>query len=444
MGQQLLLLRRITQPVTNEPLAKSTAAIKKPKRIRRAILVFAGLLFLAFLVRRPKTTEVHSLEKVALTPQMIQRATIAKALESKLALGEYPASILLGDKTAAITYTFDSDAQAAMEGLFKKYHPDYGAFAAIDAQTGKILSLVSYTNKKSTLGNLALRAIFPAASVFKIVTAAAALDQSRLSPQSSISFGGRNHTLYRNQVLKNRSYGERLMSMKEAFARSVNTVFGKVGVFFLRPGELEAYSRKFLFQDAMALDFPLESKSVRVASEDPFRTAELASGFDREARLSPLHGALLAAAMTNDGVLREPHLVEKLIAPDGSVIYQAAESEFTLPIHAKTAAQMREMMRETVRSGTARRSFRGAFEKFNRAGIEVGGKTGSLTSLDPKGKCDWFVGYGSLPSSRIAFAALTVNVDKWQVKSSYLAREFLEHWYSKKRMATLAYGPMPK
>ena len=401
-----------------------------------------ALFTLSFFLRKPKGA-VGVAPKPVTTPQMLQRAAIAKALEAKLAIGEYPKKILIDDKLADVTYTFDSEAQSAMEGLFKKYHPDYGAFAAIDAQTGKILSLVSYTNKKSDLGNLALKAIFPAASVFKIVTAAAALDQSRLSPQSAISFGGRNHTLYRNQVLKNRSYGERLMSIKEAFARSVNTVFGKVGVFFLRPGELQEYARKFLFQDAMALDIPLESKAVRTSSEDPFQTAELASGFDREARLSPLHGALLAAAMTNDGVLTEPHLVDKLRSPDGTLIYQAAESEFTLPIHATTASQMREMMRETVRSGTARKSFRGAFEKFSRAGIEVGGKTGSLTSLSPRGKCDWFVGYGSLPSSRIAFAALTVNVDKWQVKSSYLAREFLEHWYSKKRMAALAYGPMP-
>ncbi len=378
------------------------------------------------------------------TPLQTQRKAIAAALNSQINLGEFPAEIVVSGKPASVTYTFDAEAQAHMEKLFKKYNPDYGAFAAIDASSGKILSLVSYTRKPNEIGNLALKAVFPAASIFKIVTAAAAMDQSRLAPHSTISYGGRNTTLYRNQVLKSRSYGERLMSIKEAFARSVNTVFGKIGVFVLKPSELENYAGKFLFTDALALDIPFESKAVRVSKEDPFHMAELASGFDRDTSLSPLHGALISAAVTNDGVMIEPHLVQTLKAPDGKVIYEASPTEFAASMHPSTAAQLRELMRETVRNGTARKSFRGALPRFQKAGIEVGGKTGSLTSLSPRGKCDWFVGYGLFPSSRIAIAALTVNVDKWQVKSSYLAREFLEGYYSKKRMAALTYGPMPR
>lgn len=404
---------------------------------------YVGYSFLKPPVARPPTNNPEAPISVIPTPQTMQRRAIAAALETKLDEGKFPSEITLNGRPALVNYTFDAEAQAFMEKLLNKYHPDYGAFAAVDASTGKILSLVSFSRRENELGNLALRAVFPAASVFKIVTAAAALDQSRLKPSSTISFAGRNTTLYRNQVLKSRSYGERLMSMKEAFARSVNTVFGKIGVFVLKPAELEAYAQKFLFKEAMALDFPMESKPVKVSTEDPFAVAEVASGFDRETALSPLQGALMSAAVTNDGVLKEPRLVETLKDPNGKVIYESVSADLVSPMHPQTAAQLRELMRETVRSGTARKSFRGALAKFQKAGIDVGGKTGSLTSLDPRGKCDWFVGYGSFPGSRIALAALTVNVDKWQVKSSYLAREFLEHYYSKKKMAALTYGPMP-
>ncbi len=365
-------------------------------------------------------------------------------MEPSLAKGEFPDRISIDGKTADVTYSLDDEAQKHMEALFRHYKPDYGAFVAIDARTGHILTLVSYSRQKNELGNLALKAIFPAASIFKIVTAAAAMDQARLQPMSNISFGGRNHTLYKNQVLKSRSYGERLMSIKEAFARSVNTVFGKIGVFILKPTELQDYAQKFLFKEAIATEFPLESKAITVDSNEPFRVAEVASGFDRETRLSPLHGALLAATLINDGKLPEPHLIAALKSAEGKTFYEATDSNLSSPIHPETANQMRELMRETVRNGTARKSFRGIYPRFQKMGIELGGKTGSLTSLTPRGKCDWFVGYGAYPGSNIAVAALTVNVDKWQVKSSYLAREFFDRYYSKQKLAALAYGPLPR
>ncbi len=365
-------------------------------------------------------------------------------MEPSLAQGQFPERITVEGKVADVSYTFDREAQAHMEKLFQQYKPDYGAFAAIDARTGRILTLVSYTRGKNELGNLALKAVFPAASIFKIVTAAAAIDQGSLRPSSNISFGGRNHTLYKNHVLKNRSYGERLMSIKEAFARSVNTVFGKIGVFVLKPAELEDYAKKFLFKEAHADEFPMEVKAVKVDGNEPFAMAELASGFERETRLSPLHGALLSASIINDGTLPEPHLVSHLKSPEGKTYYEMTEAELSSPIHPDTAKLMRVLMRETIKNGTARKSFRGIYSKFQKAGIELGGKTGSLTSLAPRGKCDWFVGYGSYPGSDIAVAALTVNVDKWQVKSSYLAREFFDKYYSKTKMKALAYGPLPK
>ena len=59
----------------------------------------------------------------------------------------------------------------------------------------------------------------------------------------------------------------------------------------------------------------------------------------------------------------------------------------------------------------------------------MGGKTGSLTGLTPRGKNDWFVGYAAQDERRIAFAALTVNKERWRVKSAYLARKVIEVYF---------------
>ena len=88
------------------------------------------------------------------------------------------------------------------------------------------------------------------------------------------------------------------------------------------------------------------------------------------------------------------------------------------------------MMRETVRSGSARQSFRG-FERNDLKGISVGGKTGSLSGNNPEGIYDWFVGYAQRGEQKIAFAALCINKDYWYVKSSQIARKALENFFSR-------------
>jgi cell division protein FtsI/penicillin-binding protein 2 len=93
-----------------------------------------------------------------------------------------------------------------------------------------------------------------------------------------------------------------------------------------------------------------------------------------------------------------------------------------------TASEIRSLMKETVLHGTSRGSFRGFFRK-DFMDFDVGGKTGSLTGFDPKGKYDWFVGYAHSSGRKIAVAALTIHEKQWRVKSSYLARRAIESYF---------------
>jgi cell division protein FtsI/penicillin-binding protein 2 len=128
--------------------------------------------------------------------------------------------------------------------------------------------------------------------------------------------------------------------------------------------------------------------------------------------------------------------VQSVHKQDGSLVYAAEPKISGTTVDAATASEIRALMRETVRRGTSRRSFSG-FQKGPMRFVQVGGKTGSLTGDDPKGKYDWFVGYAENGSQRIAVAALTVHRKYWKVKSSYLARKAFERHF-KDQLRTVA------
>jgi len=173
----------------------------------------------------------------------------------------------------------------------------------------------------------------------------------------------------------------------------------------------------------------MEPGQVTLPSTEPWGFAELASGFNRISSMSPLQGAMIASAVANDGVMMEPYVVEALTLADGGVVYESKPTPTSTTMKVETAEELRSLMRETVLSGTSRASFRTLLRKPSFKEVEIGGKTGSLLGLSPRGKCDWFVGYARSPGRRIAVAALTVNEDKWRVKASHVARVFFEEYF---------------
>lgn len=327
--------------------------------------------------------------------------------------------------TASVEYALDAEAHEKMNKLFQAYKPDHGAFVAMDATSGRILSLISYSRERGDQGNLALKATFPAASIFKVVTASAALDMNKVHPNTIVPFNGANHTLYKKNVQDTKSNRwTRRMTLREAFGRSVNVFFGKLGLFYVGPHDLMEYAERFRFNQPIHADIPVQTGHARISPDDPWSVVTAASGFTRDNTMSPIHGAMIAAAVANDGVMMEPYLVETLTDREGVMIYQAEPRQASVTVEPRSAAELRVLMRETIQSGTSRRSFRKVVRRSDLDDVEVGGKTGSLTGGDPMGKCDWFVGYMRYKDQRIAVAALTVNEEKWRVKSSVLASEF--------------------
>lgn len=401
---------------------------RRRKLIKHATLGLLGVSLLGgigFFMREDSTERSRRLINKDLISQAIGKQAVKEVYPTEIALE------LDGKPTSVIVqYSFDPSLQEAMDGWFKSYKPDYGAFVAIDAKTGRVLSMVSYSHKNEALGNLTLKATFPSASVFKVVTAAAAISEKKFSAHTLLPVNGSYHTLYKRNVFQSKdNKWTRYLTLKEAFARSVNSVFGKIGAFNVGAEELGDYASRFGFNRTIHSDVPIEQGRA-MFTQDSWQLAEAASGYTKDNTMSPLQGALIAATIANDGASIDPYVVESMHTLDGTEVYHASPTNKQTAIDVRTARELKELMRETVARGTSKGSFR-RFFKGSLSDLDVGGKTGTLTGENPSGKYDWFVGYADLAGQTVAFAALTVNQKYWTVKSAYLARLAIENIFKR-------------
>jgi len=106
-------------------------------------------------------------------------------------------------------------------------------------------------------------------------------------------------------------------------------------------------------------DFNLAPSTVNLDFDSKFEIAEAASGYTTNITLSPIHAAQMAAIVANDGKLVTPYMVESVSDGDGRLLYENQISKQTKVISNKAAKDLRSLMQETTRIGSARNSFKG-------------------------------------------------------------------------------------
>ncbi|MBI4495523.1 MAG: penicillin-binding protein, partial [Deltaproteobacteria bacterium] len=323
-----------------------------------------------------------------------------------------------------VTYTVDPVLQTAVEDLFRSHRPPFGVFVALEPKTGKILALADYSQSVEERA-IWQRATYPAASIFKLVTAAGALEKGLLRYDSPLPFRGNPYRLDSRKLLA-RSKNERQTNFDEALGKSNNVVFGRVAAQILGPQALREYSEAFQFNRAIRFDFSLDMSRASVP-EELYEVARCGAGFG-EVTLNPLHAALIGAAIANGGVMMRPYLIEGIYDPQGERIYRPQPEVWARPISAPTARNLGRMMLRTVEDGTASRVFR-RFGKDLLKKISVCGKTGSLSGDNPPGLYEWFVGFAPAAAPQIAFAAMAINHQNLKSKSTYVAQEALRTFF---------------
>ena len=391
-------------------------------RNSRLIMRLVALLTLLFFYLPALTNEVD---------YPLTQNDISFSLSPFAYNNEFPSHIKFKQSQwGSINYTFDHDLHDFLGRLYKKHKPDYACFVAMDAETGALLSVSSFIKEQEEWPNLAMLAEYPAASVFKIITAAAGIDSGLITPQTVIPYNGKSTSLYKRQVFnhKDGKYTRR-PSLKRAFAKSINPVFGQIGVYKLGEQGIRNYAQQFGFDNEIQTDFSLTPSQVRLSLDNEWALAEAGSGFTKDITLSPIHAAQIAATIVNDGVAVTPFMVSSVDNLQGNEIYRAPVQEGNRIIDQVSAEHLQTLMHATTRIGSARATFRDAnrYKVFN--GLSYGGKTGSLTGFAPKGRHDWFVGYGEKEGRKVAYASLIINKEKWVIRSAYVARQFLQYYF---------------
>ena len=277
---------------------------------------------------------------------------------------------------------------------------------SVETDFSRILKIRADCSPASPLLNRASQGLYPPGSIFKVVTASAALGSGRYTAASTFVDPG-YCTVYGKRVNNfdtSRPFGT--VSLATALQFSVNSVFCNIGL------ELGA---KRIVKQAKAFGFyerpPLETPdSERLASglyrngrlSDPKRDRDVDAGrmaFGQERLLvTPLQMAMLAGTIGNDGILMRPFVVEKTVTPNGKTRERTRPAKIRRAVSPATARDVGAMMVRAVQAGTGTAA--------QIPGLRIGGKTGTAETGVDGSNVTWFIAFagseGQKPKLAIA------------------------------------------
>ena len=394
--------------------------------------MFKALLLLPLLFSNIVSANMNFLKDFSL--RSLEVENFSKRLTEKVfSSNEWPRNFNYQDRNYVVDYTLDSDLESYIKKELRRYSSDYASVVVMNNNTGEILSAIDYTRAIKSYGkNLTFSATNPAASIFKVVTGADLIENHDLTSESPFTYIGKGTTLYKYQLKDKKTRWMRKTNLSRAFASSNNVVFGKAAKNFSSFDSLTQTARKFGFQKNL-LQFLDMGQSRLFDRNTSYGLAELASGFNKGTMMSPVHGAVIASIIANGGVLKSPYLIKQIKQKDHNRVVWSPSQNISQAISSESAAEMRNLMELTVTKGTARGAFRRSLRR-KLASIEVGGKTGTLTGGVPYGRRDWFVSY-AMPKDGadkgISVCVMIINLEKWYIKSSALAKNIIEYYYSR-------------
>ncbi|MBJ7359950.1 penicillin-binding protein 2 [Nocardioides sp.] len=335
-------------------------------------------------------------------------------------------------KGGNVQLTIDRAAQdAAYEALEALPGEVEASVVALEPDTGKILAMASLPSydpnelashdfsavdsaykrldarEDEPLVNRAIRTTLPPGSTFKLVTAAAAIENGLYEASDEVP-GGVSYQLPQTSddsgLIDNegRECGSDTIPFEVAMGNSCNTTFAQLGVQ-LGEEALREQAEAFGFNQEYFEDLGPQSVSNFPDRANPPQTGQSAIG-QFEVQASPLQMAMVVAGIANQGVVMRPYLVDQVQSPTFEVLRQTEPEEFSEAVSASTADQLTDLMVYTVEDGTANPA------AIN--GITVAGKTGTAQSgQDDVPPYAWFVSFAPAQDPQVAVAVMIQKVD---------------------------------
>jgi peptidoglycan glycosyltransferase len=306
-----------------------------------------------------------------------------------------------------------------------------GAVVALNPSTGAVLAMASSPaynpnlienhfaqalRSGGTCGALINRATagrYQPGSTFKVVTATAALNSGRFTPDSRFDDPG--YCEEYGQRVRNagnpeapEAFGN--VSLFQGLQHSINSVFCNVGKT-IGAGSILSYAKRFGFYDLPPLETP---EDERVPSglynrgrlfdpkhpETQVDPGRLAFGQER-LQVTPLQMAMVAATVANHGVLMRPHVVQRVVGPDGKTVVRTKPRKLARVMSPQVASELNAMMQAVVTGGTG--------PKGAIPGIPVAGKTGTAETGRGNIYTAWFIAFAPANRPKVAVAVVVEN-----------------------------------
>jgi penicillin-binding protein A len=307
-----------------------------------------------------------------------------------------------------------------------------GAVVALEPSSGRVLAMVTNptynpnlierrfaqaTRTTAPCGapllNRATAGKYQPGSTFKIITASAALDTGRFTPESPFDDPG--YCIEYGKQVRNagnpeapETFGH--VDLTQGFQHSINSVFCNIGKT-LGAGTVLRYADRYGFYSVPPLELP-ENERVESGLYDHGRLfrpehpetqvdpGRLAFGQER-LQVTPLQMAMVAATVANHGVEMRPQLIERIMSPGGHTISHLKPDRLARPIKRLTADQLTRMMELAVQGGTG--------TPAQIPGIRVAGKTGTAETGRANINTTWFTAFAPVEAPKIAIAVVVEN-----------------------------------
>lgn len=313
-----------------------------------------------------------------------------------------------------------------------------GAVVALDPKSGKVLAMVSkpgfnpntlsedwsFINSEeessnSRLLNRATQGLYPPGSTFKIVTALEYIkensnyeDYSYDCEGEGVFFGVPIHCYNMHR------HGEQ--DLKESFANSCNTSFANIGTK-LNKSKFHDLCERLLFNKALPVQFPYtKSRFVFDQKSEDKQVAQTAIG-QGDTGITPLHNAMITAAIANGGVLMKPYLVDHIENYEGGIVKKYTGKAYGAVMSSEEAAILTDMMKEVVENGTG--------TKLKGRSYTVAGKTGTAEFEEGKDAHAWFTGFAPVDNPEIVVCVLVENIGAGSTYAVPIAGEVFNAYF---------------
>ncbi|MCR4672451.1 MAG: penicillin-binding protein 2 [Lachnospiraceae bacterium] len=315
-----------------------------------------------------------------------------------------------------------------------------GVVVAIEPSTGKILAMVSKPDydpntltstyydlvddeDNNVLYNRATLGLYAPGSVFKIVTTTAFLRSGAHTDDFTYTCEGSIYLYNEDDSVSplNCYHGEvhGLIDFEEAFAESCNSAFADIGIR-LGAKQLRAAAESLYFNKDLPGSINTSTSSFTLTTYDSqWKTGATSIG-QGDTLMTPLHAALLASAIANDGVLCEPYLIEKVVSSSGEVLETTQVKEPGTLFSNSELSTLLEYMKAVVDYGTA--------AGLNSLSYDVAGKTGTAEVSGQSGDNAWFVGFAPADDPKIAICVLVEDSGASSQYAVPVARQIFEEY----------------